>query len=98
MKLFATLALLVFIVLLCDKYEQRLPPPMSWIYALWKKFSHVLGIVMSFLILTVLWIIGFGSYAIIIKILNMRHWGEKKPDTYWIDVEPTTIESMKHQF
>ncbi|MDP7477042.1 MAG: hypothetical protein QF442_01180, partial [Candidatus Peribacteraceae bacterium] len=67
MKFFIVLAALVVIVLICDKYESKLPPPISWIYALWKKFSHVLGIIMTFIILTVLWIVGFGVYAIVMK-------------------------------
>mgnify|MGYP003989956991 FL=1 len=98
MKLLIILALLVVTVLLCDKYEERLPPPISWIYALWKKFSHVLGTVMSFLILTVLWIVGFGIYAIVIKIITFPKRFKTKPNTYWIDVEPTTVESINHQF
>ena len=98
MKLFLILAVLIIAVLLCDRYESKLPPPISWLYALWKKFSHVLGIVMSFLILTVLWIVGFGTYAIIIKIVTFPKRFASKPQTYWIDVAPSTAESMKHQF
>jgi len=98
MQLFVTLVLLVLFVLLCDKYEDKLFPPISWIYALWKKFSHVLGIIMSFIILTILWIVGFGLYAIILKIITLPKRFAKKPDSYWIDVQPTTVESLKHQF
>lgn len=98
MKLLALLALLVFFVLVCDKFKNKLPPPISWIYALWEKFSHVLGIIMNFLILTALWIIGFGTYAIVTRIITLPKRFAPKPDTYWINVEPTTVESMKHQF
>ncbi|PIR53740.1 hypothetical protein COU75_04475 [Candidatus Peregrinibacteria bacterium CG10_big_fil_rev_8_21_14_0_10_42_8] len=98
MKFLIVLAVLVVFVLICDKYEDKLFPPISWIYSLWKKFSHVFGTVMSFIILTVLWIIGFGIYAIILKIITLPKRFQKAPDTYWIDTEPTTNDSMKHQF
>lgn len=98
MKLFVILVVFVLLVILCDKYEDKLFPPLSWIYSLWKKFSHVLGIIMSFLILTILWVIGFGIYAIILKIITFPKRFSKDPHSYWIEVEPTTPESMKHQF
>lgn len=98
MKVFLTIAILIVTVLLCDKYEDRLPPPLKWLYALWKKFSEVLGTIMSFLILTVLWIVGFGVYAIILQVMTFPKRFAAKPATYWIDAEPTTVESMKHQF
>ncbi len=53
---------------------------------------------MSFLILTVLWIIGFGIYAIITKIVTFPSRCKPDPKSYWINCEPTTVESMKHQF
>jgi hypothetical protein len=98
MKLFVVLIALVLFVLACDKYEDKLFPPISWIYSLWKKFSHVLGIVMSFLILTILWVVGFGIYAIILKIITFPKRFSAAPDTHWIDAEPTKTDSMKHQF
>ena len=98
MKLFVILALLIVSVLICDKYEEKLFPPISWIYALWKKISSILGVVMSFIILTILWIVGFGIYAIILKIITLPLYFAKKPKSYWIDIKPTTVESMKHQF
>ena len=98
MKIFAVLAALILFVLACDKYEDKLFPPISWIYAVWKKFSHILGIVMSFIILTILWIVGFGIYALILKVITLPKRFAKEPNTFWIDVEPTTNESMAHQF
>ncbi len=98
MKLFVIFVILVVFVILCDKNEDRLPTPIKQIYSLWKKFSHVLGIVMSFIILTVLWIVGFGIYAIILKIITFPKRFQKDPNTYWIDAEVSDIDSMKHQF
>jgi hypothetical protein len=98
MKLLAILAIMVVAVLVCDKYEDKLFPPINWIYALWKKFSHVLGLVMSFLILTILWIVGFGIYSIVLRIITLPKRFSPDPNSYWIDCEPSTAESMKHQF
>lgn len=97
-KLFIIIGALVILIILCDKYEERLPPPVSHLFAAWKKLSHGMGIVMSFLILTVLWIIGFGTYAIIIKIITFPRRFRPEPNSYWIECEPSTPESMKHQF
>ena len=98
MKLLILLAALIAFVLLCDRYEERLPTPLKYSYAVWKKFAHVLGIIMSFLILTILWIVGFGIYAIAIKVITLPKRFRGEPDSYWIDTEPTSLESMKHQF
>lgn len=98
MKLFVILGILIIAVLICDKYEEKLFFPVNWIYAAWKKFAHGLGIVMSFLILTILWIVGFGIYAIVMKVITFPKRFKQEPDSYWIDCEPTTIESMKRQF
>lgn len=48
-----------------------LPPPFSWLYDAWMAFSKLLGMVMSKIILTVLWIVGFGIYGIIHKIVGL---------------------------
>jgi heme/copper-type cytochrome/quinol oxidase subunit 2 len=98
MKLLIVLGVLVIFVLLCDKNEDHLPQPIKMIYGCWKKFSHILGIIMSFLILSVLWIIGFGIYGIIMKVITLPKKFKAEPNSYWIDCEATTVESMKHQF
>ena len=98
MNFLIAIAILIVAVLFCDRYEDRLPPPLKAGYNVWKAFAHVLGIIMSFLILTLLWIFGFGIYAIIIQLITLPKRFRKEPDSYWIDVEPTTVESMKHQF
>ncbi|PIP65554.1 hypothetical protein COW95_01155, partial [Candidatus Peregrinibacteria bacterium CG22_combo_CG10-13_8_21_14_all_49_11] len=64
---------------------------------LWMKFSHVLGMIMSKIILTVLWIVGFGTYGICLKVIYLFK-KEKKTDTYWLDTEQDFENSMKYQF
>lgn len=98
MKVFAFIALLALIVVLCDKFKEKLPTPIKQIYALWEKFSHILGNIMSFIILTVLWIVGFGTYAIIMKIITLPKRFAAEPDTFWIDANVTTADTMRHQF
>ncbi|OGJ57122.1 hypothetical protein A2635_01275 [Candidatus Peribacteria bacterium RIFCSPHIGHO2_01_FULL_51_9] len=75
----------------------RLPPPLNWLWGLWKKFSHILGMVMSWIILTILWIVGFGSYAILMKLIRVFQ-PKKSPESYWIETDPDFENSMKYQF
>ncbi|MCA9370749.1 MAG: hypothetical protein KC680_02190 [Candidatus Peregrinibacteria bacterium] len=98
MKTLAVLAVLVLAVVLCDRFKETLPTPIKQIYTLWETFSHYLGIVMSFLMLTVLWIVGFGMYGIILKIISLPKRFTTEPDSFWIDATPSTKESMHHQF
>ena len=74
-----------------------LPPPISWLWEGWKIVGHAIGRVMSFIILTILWIIGFGIYGIVMKIIALFTKEEKK-ESYWIDLEPMTDESLTQQF
>jgi len=75
----------------------RLPKPIQAVYDAWMKFSHVLGRIMSFILLSILWIVGFGFYGIVMKIVGLFR-REHPQDSYWVDV-PTKIKNdMKHQF
>lgn len=76
----------------------KLPPPFNWLYDAWMAFSHVLGMVMSKIILTILWIVGFGSYGIARKIIFLFVKKAEAPGTYWIDVLPTEPDDLHHQF
>jgi len=53
---------------------------------------------MSTIILTILWIVGFGIYAIVLKIISIPSLFKKQPESYWIDVKPETIDHMKYPF
>lgn len=66
------------------------------LYRAWMAFSHVLGRIMSTILLTILWVFVFGLYAVTLKIM---HLCSKKPskDTYWIDVG-TDSTDMRYQF
>lgn len=95
MKIFLILAALVIFVIVCDRYEKRLPPPISWIYAVWKKFSHAFGRMMSWLILTILWLVGFGAYAIVRKCAGIFR---SKPTTGWHVLPPEPSESIMQPY
>ncbi len=74
----------------------KIPAPLQKLYALWMRFSHILGRIMSTILLTILWIVVFGLYAIVLKIIRLFSKGSN-PDTYWIDVSHETTD-MQYQF
>ena len=76
----------------------HLPPPLSWFYDAWMEFSTLLGFVMSKIILTILWIVGFGIYGITLKIIRLFVPKVQAPGSYWIDVPPTAPDDLHHQF
>jgi hypothetical protein len=73
-----------------------LPKPLQRIYDVWMAFSKLIGKVMSPIILTILWIVGFGLYAVILKIVAVLRKPTPAPVTYWIDAEVPT--DMQRQF
>ena len=75
----------------------KLPPPLNWFYEAWMEFGHVFGRIMSFLILTVLWVVGFGAYGIVMKIGRLFTKTEPK-QTYWLDVPHSKDDSLTLQF
>ncbi|MEK7591044.1 MAG: SxtJ family membrane protein [Patescibacteria group bacterium] len=75
----------------------NLPRPLNWLYKGWMAFSHVLGMVMSKIILTILWLTAFTIYALVLKIGNLFR-AKEHPSTYWIDAQSDFENSMKYQF
>jgi hypothetical protein len=59
--------------------------------------GHALGRIVSFVILTILWIVGFGTYGIIMKIARL-FLPKKPPESYWVDPPKEFPESMRYQF
>ncbi|MBI3331830.1 hypothetical protein HYZ99_02610, partial [Candidatus Peregrinibacteria bacterium] len=60
----------------------NLPPPFSWLWSAWMAFSHALGMVMSKIILTILWVVGFGLYGIVLKVIGLFQKKPTNPHTY----------------
>jgi hypothetical protein len=75
----------------------KLPKWLQAIKDVWMKMSHAIGMVMSRILLTVLWVVIFGLYGIVIKIVALFTRIPKK-ESYWIDVPEEFEGSMKHQF
>jgi len=74
--------------------KKKLPGILKLQHKAWLKFSHVFGEIMSKIILTILWIVGFGPYAIVWKIIHLK---KKKKDTYWIEFSDEN-NSLKYPF
>ena len=75
----------------------EIPKHLLPLYKGWMAFSHALGLVMSKILLTILWIVGFGIYAIPMKIATIFR-PKKSLATYWHDVPAEYPDSMRHQF
>ncbi len=76
----------------------RLPPPLRQLYDLWMAFSRALGKVMSFLILTILWIVGFGIYALVLKVIRLMRKDNPASASFWLDVPHSPEDSLRQQF
>jgi len=76
----------------------EVPLPLRFLWKGWMAFSHALGMVMSTVILTVLWIVGFGIYAMVMKLIMLPKRFKKAPDSHWIVVKPDPIENMRYPF
>ena len=76
----------------------KLPMPLSWLYDAWMEFSRALGMVMSKIVMTLFWVVGFGIYGIIRKISLLFVGKAVAPETFWIDVPPTKADDLHHQF
>ncbi len=58
--------------------------------------SHAIGVVMSSIILTILWILVFGAYGVVLKIPSL--FAKKTvPTTFWWDVSGEESD-FQHQF
>ncbi len=76
----------------------KLPPPLNWLWAGWMKLSEAMGFVMSRILLTVLWIVAFGLYAVMTRAVMLFQAKKPKPASYWIETEKEHEGSMKYQF
>lgn len=78
-------------------------PPMRSVlnkaYNAWMAFAHVLGWINGRIILTVLYIVVFGPYAII-RMLGRLIVPRPAPATYWVtkEQEEPTVESLRRLF
>lgn len=67
------------------------------LYNAWMAFSKVLGRIMGAIMLTVIWVVLFGIYAIVMKI--GRLFAKKKDNSStWIDCSHEDATTMKRPF
>ena len=74
-----------------------LPPLLRRLWNAWKAVGHRIGIVMGFVLLSVLWITIFGIYALCRKCAGLL----KRPSplaSYWQPVPPDYPNSLDHEF
>ena len=95
MEIIIALAALALVLVLLDTFYSKLPKALQKAFDLWMKFAHALGYVMSRVILTILWIVVFGPYAIIWKL---THRQKKNPDSYWIEIDKSVEQKLEYQF
>jgi len=75
----------------------KLPAPLRWIRDGWMAFSHLLGLIMSKIILTIVWIVLFSIYGVIQKIISLLR-PEKPQASYWVDPPAEAPDALRHQF
>jgi hypothetical protein len=73
----------------------NLPKPLRVLWRGWMAIAHAIGRVMSAILLTIFWIVGIGSYAVIAKFIKL--WKQDKAQTtYWVSVESSS--DLTHPF
>lgn len=56
-----------------------------------------IGIVMGFIILTIVWVIIFGIYALFVRIARL--FRRRTPSaSYWVDIPPALPDDAAHAF
>lgn len=63
----------------------------------WMAVSHSVGLIFSSILLTLLWLLGIGSYAVIFMVFNIFH--RKTPSqTYWLPTPKNSTHDLEHPF
>lgn len=75
----------------------KIPAVLRVPYRAWMAFSHVLGLVMSSIMLTILWIVAFGFYGIVLKISHILR-PRKDARTEWKPLPAQDAASLHTQF
>jgi uncharacterized membrane protein (DUF373 family) len=74
----------------------RIPKPLKPIVDAWMAFSRALGKVMSFILLTVVWVVVFGIYGIVLKIIRL--FQQEDSSSTWKEPIPEDAKTMKFSF
>ncbi len=74
----------------------KIPKALRPLYDGWMTVSHMIGLVMSSIILSILWVLVFGAYAVVIKTVSL-FGAKRKAASYWADVSEE-VPDYQHQF
>lgn len=71
--------------------------PVRW---LWEKFGHVLGIINTYVLLTLVYFLVLTPLSMAMRLFgkDILKLKRNKQDTYWESTSPTTGSGMKNQF
>ena len=75
----------------------RIPKPLRPLYDAWMAFSQALGKVMGAILLTIIWIVVFGIYAVVIKIIRLFQKTDPRAST-WTPCTPEDASTMRRSF
>lgn len=81
----------------------RVPEVLHPIWKGWMKFAHYLGIVMTFLLMSIVWCVAFIPMSLLVKAIGKNPISMKfrtEPTTYWVDRNPLydDFKRMEKQF
>lgn len=81
-----------------DRHMKRLPLPLQLPWIGWKWFSYGLGRMMSWIILTLLWLVGFGAYGMVLHIVRFLRLEPERRASAWLEVAPNAPDTYRRQF
>ena len=96
MKFFIVLATLAVFVVLLDRFHDKLPTPFPQLHRAWTTFSHVLGTGVNYALLSIVWVLVFGPYALVYKCSHKKEEIDPSAKTYWKNAEKE--QNLRHQF
>ncbi len=73
------------------------PFPLNYLWNAWMAFGRAVGKVMSAIILSILWLVAFGVYGIILRIAALVRPAQQRA-TWWVDVRALPGDSLRRQF
>ncbi len=73
-----------------------IPKPLKPLYDAWMAVSHFIGLIMSSVMLSIIWVVVFGAYAVIIKTVGL-FGAKRRTGSYWADVSGE-VSDFQHQF
>ncbi len=77
----------------------KLPAPLQRLKDVWMAIGHAMGMVMSKILLTVLWLTVFGAYALIGRLIRLIRPGPRRgpQSTYWVNAKQGD-DQLRYQF